>query len=192
MLDGMLECWGPNSKGEVGVGDTEPRMAPTPVVGLNNVVAASSGGEFTCAVREDGSAYCWGANDSGQLGTGDMLERHGPDVRVKNVPRLKGIAAGEAHACGLGDDGFVYCWGDDGADQLGFEEHLEVPNPIPRKVDGVSDVVDVTAGTWDTCALKRDHTVWCWGENSLGALGAGFSSEESAKPLQVQFEGVDN
>jgi alpha-tubulin suppressor-like RCC1 family protein len=34
-------------------------------------------------------------------------------------------------------------------------------------------VDDVSAGFWTTCALKSDHTVWCWGFNAYGQVGDG-------------------
>jgi alpha-tubulin suppressor-like RCC1 family protein len=191
MTDGSLECWGVNLEGEVGVGDKKPRATPTHVLGLKDVVSAVSGGQFTCAVVRDGSAYCWGTNWAGQLGTGDTISRDRP-ARVVDVPRLKVIAAGHDHACGVSEDGSVYCWGDDGADALGFHQRVLVPNPIPRKLNGLTDVVDIAAGTLDTCAIKQDHTVWCWGENTSGALGGGFASDESAKPVEVKFAGSAN
>jgi alpha-tubulin suppressor-like RCC1 family protein len=188
MIDGSLECWGVNLEGEVGVGDKEPRATPTRVLGLKDVVSAVSAGEFTCAVVRDGSAYCWGKNSIGQLGTGDTTGRTRPDGAVVGVPPLKSVTAGLFHACGLGEDGLVYCWGDDGTAQLGFIEKVEAPNPTPRRIAGVSHVVALSAGTWATCALEEDHTIWCWGENTAGGLGAGFASDVSATPLKVKLK----
>jgi hypothetical protein len=42
-----------------------------------------------------------------------------------------------------------------------------------------------------TCALKTDGTVWCWGNNGEGELGAGPSGpSSSATPIQVS--GINN
>jgi alpha-tubulin suppressor-like RCC1 family protein len=97
------------------------------------------------------------------------------------------FAAGLNHACAVGQDGSVYCWGSDGADTLGFHQPVVVAHPRPRRVATLSEVVDIAAGALETCAIKQDHTVWCWGENTSGALGGGFASDESAKPIEVKF-----
>lgn len=75
-LDGSLWCWGNNRFGQLGLGDTEPRLVPARVDALgNDVSSAYAGGAHTCAVKTDGSVWCWGNNQYGQLGTGDSSQR---------------------------------------------------------------------------------------------------------------------
>jgi alpha-tubulin suppressor-like RCC1 family protein len=48
-------------------------------------------------------------------------------------------------------------------------------------VDGGScsnDVIQVAAAGNGACALVGDGTVWCWGENSLGAVGVGAAGDD--------------
>jgi alpha-tubulin suppressor-like RCC1 family protein len=67
--DGSFWCWGDNRSGQLGVGDTEPRLSATRVDTLgNDVTAAYAGGAHTCVLRTDGSVWCWGNNQYGQLG----------------------------------------------------------------------------------------------------------------------------
>lgn len=81
-FNGIAWCWGSNSSGENGTGDSATviqRDAPAQVTALTRPVARiSAGGWFTCAVLEAGALYCWGLNTSGQLGTGDLLPRDVP------------------------------------------------------------------------------------------------------------------
>jgi alpha-tubulin suppressor-like RCC1 family protein len=42
----------------------------------------------------------------------------------------------------------------------------------------------VTAGDAHTCAIRDDHTAWCWGRNEAGQLGDG-TDEDRTEPVQV-------
>jgi alpha-tubulin suppressor-like RCC1 family protein len=68
--DGTAYCWGANDHGQLGIGASGNRAAPTPV--------AAEG----IAFRELTAAYCWGSNSDGQLGDGTTTDRSAP-VRVR-------------------------------------------------------------------------------------------------------------
>ncbi|MTB08034.1 MAG: hypothetical protein F2934_13005, partial [Actinobacteria bacterium] len=72
LADRSVRCWGRNSEGALGIGQTGgPRFVPTAVVGLpGEAVAATVTGWGGCALIEDGSLYCWGYGASGQVGDG--------------------------------------------------------------------------------------------------------------------------
>ena len=38
---------------------------------------------------------------------------------------------------------------------------------------------------YHACAVKSDHTLWCWGDNSEGQIGVGSSAATIANPTQV-------
>jgi alpha-tubulin suppressor-like RCC1 family protein len=42
----------------------------------------------------------------------------------------------------------------------------------------------VSAGDEHTCAIRDDHTAWCWGRNDAGQLGDG-TTEDRTSPVQV-------
>lgn len=44
--------------------------------------------------------------------------------------------------------------------------------------------VSVAVGTWHTCGVKADETLWCWGGNTDGELGNG-STSDSLSPVQI-------
>jgi alpha-tubulin suppressor-like RCC1 family protein len=52
-------------------------------------------------------------------------------------------------------------------------------------VSGLSDAVDVSAGINHGLALKRDGTVWSWGQNNSGQLGSSPSTTPRNTPEQV-------
>jgi hypothetical protein len=56
----------------------------------------------------------------------------------------------------------VQCWG---------VSHPALSSPLPKKVGGLSDVVQITSGLDTACALQADGVVKCWGDNRRGGLG---------------------
>jgi alpha-tubulin suppressor-like RCC1 family protein len=115
--------------------------------------------QSSCALVGDGTAKCWGSNGYGQLGIGEWgVENVGP-VPVVGLSGLKMLASGDFHACALGFDGVVSCWGG-----------LLADDRPPFAVPGLSDVDMIAAGGSHTCALRLDGTVWCWGHGYDGSV----------------------
>jgi alpha-tubulin suppressor-like RCC1 family protein len=83
--DASVKCWGSNSLGQLGLGDTETRGDGPGEMGDNllaidlgtgkTVVQISANIGHACAVLNDASVKCWGYNEFGQLGLGDTEHR---------------------------------------------------------------------------------------------------------------------
>ena len=83
-----IKCWGANTSGQLGLGDTVNRGATTdgsdqmgdnlPVVDLGSGRTARgiiAGDNQTCAILDNALIKCWGSNISGELGIGDTENR---------------------------------------------------------------------------------------------------------------------
>ncbi len=83
--DAEVKCWGENTHGQLGLGDTDRRgdgpgemgdALPAVNVGTGRTVQAiSAGGDRSCVVRDDASIRCWGAHASLALGDPHHLAR---------------------------------------------------------------------------------------------------------------------
>jgi alpha-tubulin suppressor-like RCC1 family protein len=185
--NGTLWLWGTNRSGAVGVpGDVVeqrlPKALSMPAVKWS---AAALGGRIpelhSCAIAEPGELYCWGGNGDGQTGLGNA--QPGPvATRVGTDSDWTAISAGTAYTCGIRAPGAVYCWGYGGdTKRLGLN-----PEPAdtrtPQRWPGAEDWVSISASRVHGCAIKRDQTLWCWGDNANGQLGRGGAN---APPAQV-------
>jgi alpha-tubulin suppressor-like RCC1 family protein len=97
------------------------------------------------------------------------------------------LTAGNEHACALLQAGDVWCWGaDDQAQILGPADASTCPlgpcRPTPTQIPGLPNVVQVSAGGAQTCAVDADGGVWCWGANPSGGLGHGPSTDSTCSP----------
>lgn len=117
--DGTVSCWGNNSAGQLGVGNTSASPSPLRVRDLDRVTHITSGpssARHTCALRDDGGLWCWGANDHGQLGDGSTDTRLVPVLVATDVVS---VSAGAASTCAAWRDGSIQCWGRNDQGQLG-------------------------------------------------------------------------
>ena len=140
LLDnGTVKCWGANSKGQLGLGDTNHRGDgpdemgnALPAVDLGSdrtALAVTAGYTHTCALLDNGAVKCWGNNFSGALGLGDRSNRgDGPDEMGNALPAVDlgsartalSVTAGNLHTCVLLDNGTLKCWGNHTAGKLGL------------------------------------------------------------------------
>jgi len=166
-------------------------------VGLGEVRVAASYAH-TLVILPDGTVLAQGRNDYSQSSGDGRTDSMETLSAVANAPR-----AVDADTCDIwcsllaGVDGRVYVWGrhdfgvlgGDGRNNIG---HLDRPTPLP----GISNVVDVEGCDRAAAALRRDGTVWMWGEDRGGVMGTGtitgeyMSGEEYHRPVRVK--GIDD
>jgi len=183
---GHVHCWGLNSSGQLGNGtNTTPSVGSVVAVskgafsGSNaDVFALSAGHQHACAIQNQGSGvnsvYCWGNGASGKLGNNSTSNSSVP-VAVETSQlgtNVLQLTAGYSHTCALRSGGDVYCWGDNSVGQLGIGSTSSSNVPV-QVADINSNAVQISAGTYHTCALLNDFSVSCWGLGNTGQLGVG-------------------
>lgn len=184
--NGGVKCWGDNSFGELGNGDTDsdPHPLPVNVVGLSSGVVAISAGDYhSCALTDSGEVKCWGDNAYGQLGDGSNTENDTPVDVVALSSGVVAIAAGYEQTCAITSNGKVKCWGENGSGQLG--DGTTTNRSTPVNVVGLpSKVTAIAAGYEHICGLTIDGAVKCWGNNMDGELGDGTNIQRLT-PMNV-------
>ena len=170
--DHTLWCWGYNGQGQLGLGDFTDRSSPTQVGSRTDWADLSAGdGYHTCATRTDHTLWCWGHNGVGQLGLGDTTNRTTPS-QVGTASDWYGLSAGHKQTCATRPDHSLWCWGLNNSGQLGVGDTTD--RTVPTQVGiGVGWAAVSAGGSLHTCAIRSDHTLWCWGYNAQGQLGLG-------------------
>jgi len=214
-----ISCWGKNSSGELGIGQTTYEIAssqvPVEVDGITDARAVDLGWSHACALHSDGSISCWGENEDGQLGNSQTAQSHMP-LEVEGISDAVSVSTGPFHTCAVRQNGSISCWGLNSIGQLGnglTDDSGPSQAPVGgtavhksaslrsvqlsrfTSVIGIADASSVAAGGGHTCALHQNGIVSCWGNNESGQLGngrsrLGWNALAQFSAVPVQVEGI--
>jgi len=105
-----------------------------------------------------------------------------PATYTWTVIHFKYISSGDDHNCGIKTDGTLYCWGRNNNGQLGDNTSIDSYVPVQENSESTNWVY-VSAGGYDTCGVRADGTLYCWGGNNYGQLGNGTTNNSNI-PVQ--------
>lgn len=186
-----VTCWGANTNGQLGVGDTTDRTtppAPIAMPGGQGARSISAGKWSACAVLAGGQVTCWGANQDGELGVGDTTQRNAPGPVLNfGGQTATQVSVGDFFACAVLSNGGVSCWGDNGFGELGVGDTNQRLSPTPVLLPAGAVATSVSAASGSACALLSSGQVMCWGYNGRGYLGMGDTVSRNAPSAVVNF-----
>lgn len=140
----------------------------TPSVFMTNVKEFVLTDTYYAAIKNDGTLWMWGCDTNGELGIGDC-ELNNFFPRQVNIPkRVKKVILsnkGWNKTAAITEDGDLYMWGDNSAYGLGIGENSDNSKSYntPQKVNGISDVSDVSICGSTTTAITSSGKVYAWG-----------------------------
>lgn len=208
--DGTLWCWGGNAiaDGLNTTGQAVPaqrnearQIVVTGGGPLTNVVDAALTRDYGCALKSDKTAWCWGSDPSVTCVTGSQYVSAGQVNIPSAVNDYVQVTAGFGHFCATRTGGTAHCWGIDwGPDALLGDNtnagtstgvKCNAPNVLDTSLATLTGVVKVSAGSRNSCALKSDGRVYCWGTNEYGALGDGTFTSRNVATKVILPGGAD-
>ncbi len=183
--DSSVWCWGLGGSGQLGTGNTDWHSSPMrEITNANNWNKISNGGQYACAIKNDGALWCWGSIGNGQLGTGDINQKNSPARESSNATNWLSVSANNSHTCAIKNDGSLWCWGAGGQGQLGAGNTTSRSYPV-RESSNATNWVSVSNGGSHACALKNNASLWCWGVGTQGQLGTGNTGQQTSPTREV-------
>ena len=184
--DGTLWTWGKNSYGQLGNLATTDRNTPvTTFAGgtnwkqvSNSGGGSSSGAEYMIATKTDGTLWTWGNNGQGQLGINFQSlfsTRCTPVTTFAGGTNWKQVSCGNsfisAFSAAIKTDGTLWTWGDNTFGELAINSSINKSTPVTTFAGG-TNWKQVSCGGYHISAIKTDGSLWSWGKNNNGELGA--------------------
>ena len=200
--DNSIKCWGENNyTGLLGNGSTAEYSTPV-AVNLGESRTAKAIGIFSnshsCAILDDDSLKCWGLNSVGQLGIdsenndfctfsdtddGDDCKKIPTSVNLGTDRTAKAVFLGSGRTCAILDNDSLKCWGENDHGQLGdgTTSNRNTPTTVDLGTNMTAKAVNL--GDDYACAILDDNSIKCWGENNVGQLGDGTTTDRSTPTL---------
>ena len=180
------QCWGRNTRGQLGEDSGRDNTLPVATMNLNEgVFGLAAGANHTCAVTRARRIRCWGDNAQGQTAQPGAQQTPTP-FELPGLASIDQLAAGATHTCALAGSGTLSCWGTSSSGQLGRGSVTGAP-AAPAQVTFPQNLAlrAIAAGAAHTCALTaQDGRLFCWGANDAGQLGIGTNLDQST-PREV-------
>jgi alpha-tubulin suppressor-like RCC1 family protein len=197
MADGTVRGWGALPAWLTGGKPVHPGVSqPMPLPGLANIARITGSPTTGFALTRDGRLLGWGRNARGTLGLGRTTTEPQPPTEVPSLKEVVSIATVAGAAVAVTRDGRAWSWGDNGQAGLGNGLHgdtADAGEPTPQPVKGISDAVEVRAGSYGRHLIvrRRSGTLIGWGNSDWGQLGAGISGDHQPAPKAIALPGVE-
>ncbi len=187
--NGSLWSWGDNQFGQLGIGNSTGTNFPSQIGTNRDWTSVACGGRHAAGIRSDGTLWAWGNNGTGQLGIGTPTSVAAP-VRTGSEANWQSVSCGRSFTAAIKRDGSLWTWGGNGFGQLGNGSFTRTNSPSRVGSDNNWQTIVCGGGTRFgnsfeyTVARKNDGSLWAWGSNVSGQLGAG-NELDTNQPVPV-------
>ncbi len=197
LADGTVRAWGALPAFLTGGREVHPGVSqPIPLPGLENIARVFGAPSMGFALTKDGRVLAWGLNAKGSLGLGRATPEPQRPTELTTLKDVVSIATVSGAVVAVTRDGRAWSWGDNGQAGLGNGLHGDTSDPgqpTPQPVKGVTDAVEVKAGSYGRHFIvrRKNGTLIGWGNSDWGQLGAGISGDHQPTPKAIVLPGVE-
>lgn len=172
----LLACSGGLEKVKM---EDKPLAHPLPINTQPRTLAISS---CSIGIKDDGTVWSWGHDFHGCLGR--KIERYDQGYIPAQVQGIKDAVSVVAYdqILILKKDGTVWSWGGNKNRELGYDTEGKYSD-VPRQIPELQDVVDIGVTWQSSFIVKRDGTVWGFGNSWNGMFGVDSHNEK--QPLTL-------
>jgi alpha-tubulin suppressor-like RCC1 family protein len=172
-LSNQGQVWMSGNNGYGNFGNNEMSSTnSTPVLApVSNIVDIAAGFGHTVLVDNAGAVWTAGWGNQGQLGLGNFSNALEFQL-VNGLPAIVRAEAGYWHTILLAVDGTVWAMGSNNLGQIGMSNTTPYSN-VPIQISGLSNITEISAGSYYSLFLTSDQTVLACGSNPNGQLAIG-------------------
>jgi alpha-tubulin suppressor-like RCC1 family protein len=169
--DGTLWAWGSNLNGRTGLNlSSGVTSSPIKIGEDSDWKHISAGWDHSIAIKTDGTIWAWGNNDSGQLGNNSTLSLTQPN-KIGSDNNWASVSCGYKFSIAIKTNNSIYSCGSNSRGKTGLGVLLS-NTPSFTRIGNQNDWAYVSAGYEYCLAIKSDSSLWGWGDNTYGQIGA--------------------
>jgi alpha-tubulin suppressor-like RCC1 family protein len=175
--DGSAFSCGQSGRGQLGY-PTEENPSSLRKIPLEGITYIWAGRDHVFARTQENKIYAWG-----QCGFDEDVMEYPTE---KKYPKFVEFICGGNHNLGLDDEGHVWSFGRNQADQLGRITENARASFVPVKIPNLENVVTAAGGLYHSLVLTKSGKVFGWGRNISGQVGV-TKTKEVKIPQEVIF-----
>lgn len=178
--DTGLFCWGDGRMDDL---EKSNPSWPARVLEIAGVQHIAIGDRYTCVARLAEPLFCWG-----MIPFDPRIPRSYPQVsRVPSTnpssfgdPPVSEVSLSERNSVCVIQHAVIDCWGPSTSGETG-----DVGDYMDVGVNDANPGVAVSLGAAHACAVNKDGSVWCWGNNESGQV-TGTPGAPAQPPTRVR------
>jgi alpha-tubulin suppressor-like RCC1 family protein len=190
--NGTLWSWGSNSDGCLGLGSKNPSLKyalPQQIGYYSNWSSISTNQNFIFALNSNGRLWNWGSKFFYNLYPGHLFFNAPSELTSLN--NIKEVKTNFNFACAIKNDGTLWTWGYNDYGNLGDGTRVDNISGVQVGEDRDWNKLCSSAG-YSTFVIKRDGSLWSWGNNIYGQLGIGEVGFSKAPTLLFNDSNLKN
>ena len=191
--NGTLWTWGRNNYGQLGQGDTVDVQVPKLASTDNDWVDVQAGYAHMVALKSNGTLWICGSENYGVFGNGAGFANNGVRPTFRQIGTdtdWARVAVGYIHILALKTDGSLWVWGTNyygGLGIAGLATGSGNGKDVPTRLGTDNDWVSIACGAYYSLGIKRDTSLWAWGQNTFGQIGDGTTTSTNNKLTPVRI-----